>query len=172
MNELLEIFDDAHQRVGLVARNVVHKLGMWHRTANIFLFRSDGRLVVQRRHKNKDVWPDAWDLSVAEHLRPGEEYLAGAERGLLEELGVENVHLEPITGVIRSSLVIVELGINDCELQLCYKGVSDATLFPNPDEVADIRLFSPAELKSEMEASPADFTPWFRDRATEIRLFD
>lgn len=113
MNELLEIFDDAQQRVGLVARNVVHKLGMWHRTANIFLFRSDGRLVVQRRHKSKDVWPDAWDLSVAEHLRPGEEYLAGAERGLLEELGVENIHLEPITGVIRSSLVIVELGIND-----------------------------------------------------------
>jgi isopentenyl-diphosphate delta-isomerase len=169
--ELFETFDDADQPAGLVPRTVVHELGLWHRTSNVFLFRTDGQLIVQCRQKSKDVWPGAWDLSVAEHLKPGEDYLACAIRGLLEELGIEYVDLEPIGGVIRSRLEVAELGIKDYELQRCYKGVSDAALLPNPDEVAEIKLFTLAELEIAMDEAPTDFTPWFRDRAQDVHLF-
>ncbi len=172
MQELFETFSDEGEPVGLVARNVVHELGLWHRASNVFLFRTDGQLITQRRHMSKDVWPGGWDLSVAEHLKPGEDFLAGAIRGLSEELGIEGVRLEPVSDVIRARLEVAELGIKDYELQVCYRGVSDANLMPQPDEVADIRLFALGDLKTAMHKSPNEFTPWFRGRAQDIGLFD
>ena len=172
MQELFETFSDEGEPAGLVARNVVHELGLWHRASNVFLFRTDGQLITQRRHMSKDVWPGAWDLSVAEHLKPGEDFLAGAIRGLSEELGIEGVRLEPVSEVIRARLEVAELGIKDYELQVCYRGVSDAKLMPQPDEVADIRLFALGDLKTAMHESPKEFTPWFRGRAQDIGLFN
>ena len=153
MQELFETFSDEGEPAGLVARNVVHELGLWHRASNVFLFRTDGQLITQRRHMSKDVWPGAWDLSVAEHLKPGEDFLAGAIRGLSEELGIEGVRLEPVSDVIRARLEVAELGIKDYELQVCYRGVSDTNLMPQPDEVADIRLFALGDLKTAMHKS-------------------
>ena len=172
MQELFETFNDDDEPTGLVSRSQVHRLGLWHRASNVFLFRTDGQLVTQRRHESKDVWPGAWDLSVAEHLKPGEDFLAGAIRGLREELGVEGVTLEPASKVIRTKLKVAEMGIMDYELQVCFRGVTDADLTPQSSEVAEIRLYQLSELKADMQESLDQFTPWFRDRANDIGLFD
>ena len=171
MKELFETFNDEGESTGLVARNVVHELGLWHRASNVFLFRSDGQLVTQRRHRSKDVFPGVWDLSVAEHLKPGEDFLAGAIRGLGEELGIESVKLEPVSDVIHAKLEVAELGIKDYELQMCFRGISDARVMCQPDEVAEIRLFTLGDLETAMRESPREFTPWFRGRAQDIGLF-
>ena len=172
MQESFETFSDNGEPAGLVPRNVVHELGLWHRASNVFLFRTDGQLITQRRHDSKDVWPGAWDLSVAEHLKPGEDFLAGAMRGLSEELGIDDVRLVPVSDVIRSKLEVPELGIKDYELQLCYRGVSDAEIMLQSDEVAEIRLFTLVDLKTAMRKTPDEFTPWFRGRAQDIGLFE
>lgn len=156
---------------GLVARDVVHKLGLWHRAANVFLFRTDGRLIVQRRHETKDIWPGAWDLSVAEHLKPGESFMAGALRGLGEELGLTGVSLEPVSNVIQSTLEAKNQGIKDNEFQVSFRGTSDAELRPQRSEVTEIRLYQLDDLRLEMLDSPERFTPWFRGRADDIGLF-
>lgn len=172
LEELFETFSAAGELTGLVAREVVHRLGLWHRASNVFLFRSDGRLIVQRRHRSKDVYPGAWDLSVAEHLMPGESFSNGATRGLSEELGISGVHLEPIGEVIQTKLEIAERNIKDFEFQLSFKGVSDAELRPQPSEVAEVRLFQLDDLRNEMLGNPEKFTPWFLSRAKEIGLFN
>ncbi len=171
LEELLETFSEEGEPKGLVAREVVHRLGLWHRASNVFLFRSDGRLVVQRRHISKDVCPGAWDLSVAEHLKPGESFSDGATRGLSEELGISGVSLEPIGEVIKTKLEIVERNVKDFEFQRSFKGVSDAVLRPQTSEVAGIRFFQLDDLKVAMLSNPEKFTPWFRSRAKEIGLF-
>lgn len=172
VQELFETFSEEGEPTGLVARDDVHKLGLWHRASNVFLFRTDGRLVVQRRHESKDAWPGAWDLSVAEHLRPGEGFLSGATRGLSEELGITGVNLEPASEVIRTKLEVAELGIKDYEIQVCFRGVSDADLTLQPSEVSATRLYHLRDLRAAMLDSPNKFTPWFRGRARDIGLFD
>lgn len=97
--------------------------------------------------------------------------MAGAIRGLGEELGIEGVKLEPVSDVIRAKLEVAELGIKDYELQMCFRGVSDARVMPQPDEVADIRLFTLGDLETAMRESPREFTPWFCARAQDIGLF-
>ena len=80
MEELFEIFTVEGELNGLAARDIVHEHGLWHSASNVFLFRQDGQLIIQRRHESKDVCPGLWDLSVAEHLQPRESFLAGGQR--------------------------------------------------------------------------------------------
>lgn len=171
MSEYFETFSEDGEPNGLVERSEVHRLGLWHRASNVFLFRTDGKLVVQRRHDSKDVCPGAWDLSVAEHLVPGESFEDGAIRGLREELGISGVILQPASTVIRSKLEVSKFGIKDYEIQVCFRGVSDAELLPQASEVAEVRLFQLDDLRSAMLSTPDRFTPWFRERASDVGIF-
>jgi isopentenyl-diphosphate delta-isomerase len=162
--------DETGRAAGLAPRSRVHKEGLWHRAVHVFLFRSDGRLIIQRRQASKDVWPGAWDLSAAEHLRPGESYAQGALRGLREELGVETVALEPWGGISKAQLVVVEAGIMDNELQQSFRGTYDGPIVPNPEEVSAVDSIRPEDLAAAFAERPTDFTPWFRNGAADLGL--
>lgn len=167
-HELFETFDADGNATGIAPRSRVHREGLWHRAANVFLFRSDGRLLVQRRQWTKDVCPGAWDLSVAEHLKPGETYEEGAARGLREELGVGHVALEPVGGVARSRLDLAGSRIRDYEFQQSFRGVFDGRVRPDAGEVHEVDVVTLDELRLAFIARPQEFTPWFRDAATRL----
>lgn len=169
--EQFETFDRNGAPTGLVPRSRVHREGLWHRAANVFLFRPDGRLLVQRRHPGKDVWPGAWDLSVAEHLKPGETYHDAALRGLREELGVVDVSLEPLGGVVASRIVDERAGVHDCELQQAFRLVFEGAVSPDPAEVTATAEFPIEELARAFLRRPGDFTPWFRESVERLDLF-
>jgi isopentenyldiphosphate isomerase len=162
--ELFETFDDDGRPQGLVPRNEVHRRGLWHRASNVFLFDGNGCLYLQRRAARKDVWPNAWDLSVGEHLQPGETFEQAAHRGLAEELDVRGVALTPLGDVVRGCIEIPELQIRDFELQQTFRGVYDGPVTADPEEVSDIRIVTMNELATQVAATPDDFTPWLRSR--------
>ena len=161
--EEFEIFTEAGELLGLAPRSRVHACGLWHKSAQIFLFDGQGHLYLQRRVANKDVCGGLWDLSVAEHLRPGETYSAAARRGLAEELGVlADVHLEPLGEPFAGRLEQLDLGIRDYELQQTFRALWDGPLHPDPAEVAETRRTTLADLATWLKRSPEQFTPWFR----------
>ena len=162
--ELFETFDNDCRPLGLVPRNEVHRRGLWHRASNVFLFDSRGALYLQRRAACKDVWPNVWDLSVAEHLQPGESFEQAAHRGLVEELAVYDVELTPLGEVVRGCTEIPELNLRDFELQQTFRGVYDGDIVADPSEVADVKRMSLAALADAVAHSPNDFTPWLRSR--------
>lgn len=166
--ETFEVIDEAGRPLGLAPRSEVHAKGLWHRAAHVFLFRSDGRLVLQQRQASKDVCPHAWDLSVAEHLKPGESYADGAARGLQEELGLSGVPLEPFGAPFPFRLDLPEKRIRDYEIQQCFRGCFDGALVPDAGEVAAVRDIELAALKREMRKNPGGFTPWFVHCATKL----
>lgn len=162
MTEYFETLDDDGRPAGLVPRPEVHEKGLWHRSVNVFLFHPDGRLYLQKRSTGKDVWPGAWDLSVGEHLKPGETPEEAAHRGLAEELSIHGIDLEPWGPEIRFKTVDEEKGIHDYEVQQCFRGVYDGELRPDPDEVSEVRLMQIAKLKDSIAADSQQFTPWLR----------
>jgi isopentenyldiphosphate isomerase len=161
MQELFETFDDAGRPAGLVPRDVVHATGLWHRSVHVFLFRPDGALYIQQRAPTKDLYPGRWDLSVGEHLRPGEDYLEGALRGLCEELGVTGIELEPLGGERRFRCAVPALGIADHELQAAFRGTHAGGLRPDGGEVAAVRAISAMDLATWIARDADAFTPWF-----------
>jgi isopentenyl-diphosphate delta-isomerase type 1 len=159
---MLEIFDDGGQMLGLRSRERVHSSGAWHRAVNVVLFRSDGKLLLQRRSARKDVYPGAWDLSVAEHLETGESYLEAAYRGLREELSIDAVLLEPFGGMFQQELVNSRKNVRDREFQMYFIGMCDQAPAKCAAEVAETRHVSWEQVAAMRVKSPSEFTPWFR----------
>ena len=162
VDELFETFDSGGVPRGLAARARVHALGWWHKSTHVILFDARGDIYLQLRAADKDLYQNLWDYSVGEHLQPGESFHAAALRGLREELGVENVTLQPMQGVRSSSFNIPELDLHDCEFQQAFRGTYDGPVHPDLAEVAEVRLLPLAELDTWLAQAPERFTPWLK----------
>jgi isopentenyldiphosphate isomerase len=57
VEEQFQTYTESGEPLTLVDRSIVHRRGDWHRAVQVFLFRSDGQLLVQQRAKGKDVCP-------------------------------------------------------------------------------------------------------------------
>ena len=159
-DEPITIYDQHGQKLGVRSRAEVHRTGLWHRAVNVLLFRSDGRLVVQQRSKNKDVCPGLWDLSVAEHLTPGETDAQAALRGLHEELGLQDVAVTPVGEELTATLTAP--GIHDQEFQQTFQATSDQPLQFDPVEVAAVDEVTMPSLINAIAEAPERYTPWFQ----------
>ena len=171
MSEQFDTFSETGERLGTEYRSIVHREGIWHRASNVFVFFPDGRLLIQRRQFSKDICPGAWDVSAAEHLKPGETCEEGALRGLEEELGISGVTLEICGEVVKTRLELPELGVRDFEFQQSFRTTYAGPVTLDPDEVLEVRLIELQALEKEMAQDPVKFTPWFHRRASDLRLF-
>ncbi len=112
--ELFEIIDEEDKTVGTEKRGVAHAKGLRHRAIYLLVFDERGRVFLQQRAEGKDILPLTWDLSVAEHLLPGESYRNACLRGAKEELPIKvrnpkllakkPFHFEYLTGEIDNEL--------------------------------------------------------------------
>jgi len=169
-NELFDTFTASGEPLGVERRSVVHAQGIWHRAVNVMLFRTTGELVLQQRAASKRVCPLAWDLSVAEHLQPGESWSAAAARGLQEELGLTHVELTAYPHELQERHIDQANDIQNFEFQRCFRGVSDAQPTLDTTEVAATRAAHPTDFAQEVRDNPEQFTPWLLLWAETIGL--
>ncbi|PNW80190.1 hypothetical protein CHLRE_08g381800v5 [Chlamydomonas reinhardtii] len=176
--EVFDTYTEDGTPLGRELRSVCHAKGIWHRAVYALLFNSAGELLIQRRSPDKKVAPGQWDLSVAEHLSPGESYAEGVARGLEEELGVtltqeQRAALQgPITPRHPRRLLIPQQGIQDNEFIEVYRlDGYDGPIAFNHQEVTACRWVSLAQLRSDMAAQPQDYTVWFREEMAELDFF-
>jgi isopentenyldiphosphate isomerase len=88
--ELINIYDEAMNKIGYEQKKSVHVTGSWHKSIHCWLFRQDetGRYVIfQRRSSAKLLMPDYYDVSVAGHYEKDEEIRDGL-REVDEEFGI------------------------------------------------------------------------------------
>jgi isopentenyldiphosphate isomerase len=176
--EIFEIFDENNNLIGTKPRSVVHKEGLYHRSVNILVFLDSGQLIIQKRSQQKDVCPNKWDLSCAEHLQPGETYLKGALRGLSEELFPSVELKEKDLTRLRSASIFKYQddikGIKDFEITECWKLEIHKELLEKmklqEEEVAEIKLIELDKLKEWKDQNPENFTPWFLNELHKLQL--
>ena len=162
LDELIEIVDDRNRVVSVRTRGDAYREGLKHRAVNILVLNEQGDLLVQKRASDKVFYPDFWDLSCAEHVKPGESYLEAARRGLMEELGVINaeprlvrpVHFQkneyenPLMGFMR-----------DYEFVELYETFWKGKIKLDEQEVSEAWFLSASEI--EKLAREGKMTPWF-----------
>ncbi|MCM8710252.1 NUDIX domain-containing protein [Clostridium sp. SYSU_GA19001] len=88
--EYFDIYNERMEHIGTELRSVVHKKGYWHKSFQCwFVFKENNKdyILLQRRHPEKDTYPNHLDITSAGHLSAGEEVKEGI-RELKEELGV------------------------------------------------------------------------------------
>jgi isopentenyldiphosphate isomerase len=155
-DELLDIVNDDDIVTGQNLRSVIHNNGFQHRGVHVFLFTHDGRLLVQRRSKDRTASPSLLDCSISEHVRAGEDYLTAAIRGLKEELGLDSIDIQPIV------TFKMNYGLNDNEISRVFQGFVDPVKVQfDPVELEAVYYFSWSDLLERMTADGIAFCTWF-----------
>ena len=88
--ELWDIYDENRNRTG----QVIERAGHWgnekyHLIIHVAIFDSQGRMLIQKRAKEKRAWADLWDISCGGSAVAGEDSRTAAEREVMEELGIK-----------------------------------------------------------------------------------
>ena len=134
--EKFQTFSESGEVMTLEERGVVHSKGLWHQSAQVYLFNEHGDLLIQQRSDQKDLYAGLWDGSVGEHLRPRESFRDGALRGLYEELQVEGFDIHEFGETVRSDFSYGEL--TDREFKQAFFGIFRGMVRPDPIEVQSI----------------------------------
>jgi len=86
--ELLCVVDEFDTPIEPRPRNEVFANGLWRRTAQVWLTNHKGKLLCQRRSLKKDRGAGMWEVTVAGHIGPEDNYFTGAVREVNEETGL------------------------------------------------------------------------------------
>ena len=156
MEEFLDIVAGNNKVVGQEKRSVVHQSGLWHRGVHIFLFTPEDKLVIQQRSKRRKQSPGALDCSVSEHLKAGESYLAGAIRGLEEELGIRQA---PLRRLVQFKM---NYGPGDNMISTLYEGTVDGeAIRKEANEIERIIYHSISEAEELLAQGEVLYSRWF-----------
>lgn len=154
--ELLDVVDTEDKVIEQKSRTDVHQFGLWHRGAHVFLFTTDGKLLVQKRSADRSSSPSKLDCSVSEHVKAGESYHAAAIRGMKEELGLDEIEIK------RLKKFRMEYGPNDNEISELYEGRVEPSLVKHdPVEIESIHYYGMDELAIMIKNEKDGFCEWF-----------
>jgi len=156
MEEFLDIVNDEDEVIGRETREAVHTLGLQHRGAHVLLFAPSGELIIQKRSALRKAYASLWDCSISEHVQAGEDYESAAQRGLREELGLDEIALR------RLVTFRLTYGPNDVEISTVFEGSADpARVRFDADEVAEVELIAVEALVERMGVRPQEYCGWF-----------
>ncbi|MDP2690880.1 MAG: NUDIX domain-containing protein [bacterium] len=134
-------------------KSEVHQKGLWHHSAHVWIYNSQGKILVQKRAKTKKLFPNVWDVSVAGHVVSGETPLLGAVREMEEELGIITgaEHLD-FKGIYRISLEVDEERTENEFYYIYFHhfGGELSSLTLQEEEVAEVAWKSVEELEREV----------------------
>jgi 8-oxo-dGTP pyrophosphatase MutT (NUDIX family) len=147
--EMVVIVDEANHVVGSATRAEMRRRQLPHRATYILVFHPDGRLHVQRRTMNKDVYPGLLDPAAGGVVLAGESYEESAVRELEEEMGITGVALEPL---FEFWFFERYGGVWGKAFRCTY----DGPLRLQAEEVVEVVMHTPAELLAMGEAVTPD----------------
>jgi len=133
--------------------------GKLHRAFTVLLFNEKKEVLLQKRSKEKLLWPLTWEASCSSHPLKNEGYVEAGERRLKEELGI-NVNLNFLTK-FQYYQKYKDIG---AEWEICALliGNYNGKINPNPKEVSEVRWFNTKDLLKEFETHPHKFAPWLK----------
>ncbi len=150
--------NDKDEIIGSGTKEEAWENGNIHRIVRIFIFNSQGEMLIQKRADSVILFPGLWDHAVGGHVDEGENYIDAAKREAREELGIADIKLEEIKKYFAD-----ETGEGKLKRRFntLYRATYEGPVSLNKEEVAEVRWISFAELEKWMSQKPADFTRGF-----------
>ncbi len=137
--DLVTVVNEKDEVLNHLPRSQAHKKGLLHRTIGVIILNDQGQILLQKRVKNKDTFPDMYTVSASGHVDFGESYEQAAKREIWEELG------------IKGELKFLKTLINDPpehrQMQSFYLIRNNGPFKLQYEEVSEARFFTIAEVK-------------------------
>ena len=153
------LVNESDQPTGVMEKMQAHETGLLHRAFSIFIFNSQGDMLLQQRSEKKYHSPGLWTNSCCSHPAPGEETADAAYRRLFEELGFETELSELFSFTYKTSF---DNGLTENEFDHVFAGVYEGDIEADAEEVMDYQYLPMNEIKLQINTQPEAFTSWFK----------
>lgn len=157
--EMIVLVDENDNEIGTEEKLKAHQDGKLHRAFSIFVFNSEGKMLIQKRAKSKYHSASLWTNACCSHPRPGESLEEAAHRRLKEEMGFDCVLEKAFDFVYKADF---GNGITEWEFDHAFVGEFNGKPKANPNEVCEWKWISINELKKDIKEVPKKYTPWFK----------
>lgn len=138
--EYFDVVDENGIPTGQIEeRTMAHRSGVRHRTSHVWIVRKREdkvQILLQKRCKNKDSFPECYDISSAGHIPAGVDFIPSALRELEEELGL-----------VVGEKELIDCGLHHISINLCFHGeqfvdnqVCKVFLLWKDVEISDLKL--------------------------------
>jgi isopentenyl-diphosphate delta-isomerase len=157
--EQVILVDEQDRELGASEKLAAHEAGRLHRAFSVFVFNSEGRLLLQRRAKTKYHSGGLWSNTCCGHPRPGEATQAAARRRLREEMNFDCELSAAFEFLYRAEF---KNELIEHEYDHVFVGEFDGAFNAEESEVEDWKWATPDELRRDMRARPEDYTYWLK----------
>ena len=159
MEEFVVLVDKEDNELGLMEKQQAHVAGLLHRAFSVFIFNSNGELMLQQRAASKYHSPTLWTNTCCSHPRENESYVEAAHRRLIEEMGFDCDLAFKFSFIYKANL---DNGLTEHELDYVFVGTFDGEPYLNMDEVMAYRWVEMDDLKKDIIKNRQNYTALFK----------
>jgi isopentenyl-diphosphate delta-isomerase len=158
--EQLILVNELDEAIGTMEKMEAHRSALLHRAFSVFIFNSQGQLLLQQRAAEKYHCGGMWTNTCCSHPRPKEETIAAASRRLQEEMGFTTPLKKVFDFVYKATF---SNGLTEYEFDHVFVGYSDREPILNPEEAEDWKWIDLKVLQTDIQENPQSYTYWLRD---------
>lgn len=155
----LILVDEMDNPVGEMEKMEVHQKALLHRAFSIFIFNSNGQMLLQQRAESKYHSPGLWTNACCSHPGVGQRTEDAAEKRLQEEMGFSVPLRKAFDFTYKTSF---ENGLTEHEYDHVFIGKYDGTIDPDKAEVKGHYFAGMDEIKNSIQSHPQKYTEWFK----------
>ncbi len=154
------LVDKNDDEIGEMEKMEAHVKGKLHRAFSVFIFNSEGKLLIQKRAKKKYHSGGLWTNTCCSHPVPKEETKKGAIRRLEEEMGIRCNNLKEVYKFIYKKKF--SNGLIEYEYDHVFFGKSNKEPVLNAEEVEIWKWIDIKNLKKEIKNNSKKYTYWLK----------
>lgn len=167
--EQVILVDENDCQVGVMEKLAAHQNGGFlHRAISVFVFNSNGEMLLQQRNPKKYHSGGLWTNTCCSHPRPGEETQNAATRRLQEEMGFYTKLFPAFTFTYKAEF---DNGLTEFELDYVFIGNYDGEVKPNTNEVSDYKYVAYNKISDSVSTNPDQFTEWFKIALPKVKAY-
>lgn len=160
MEEII-LVDEQDNIIGYEEKMKAHENGgKLHRAFSIFIFNSQGEMLLQQRSVKKYHFGGLWTNACCSHPNKGEELKDAVHRKLKQEFGFDTELQEEFTFLYKAT--DTTSGLTEHEIDHVFIGLFNGTPTPNPDEIDTYTWISIPDLQEDLATNPDKYSPWFK----------
>lgn len=159
MREQVILVDNNDIEIGEMSKSEAHQNGILHRAFSIFIFNSQGEMLLQQRAFEKYHSGGLWSNTCCSHPFPGEKIHDAAVRRLMEEMGLKATlnHIHSFTYKVQFADELWEH-----EFDHVFFGICDTKPNINTTEISNWKYVSIPDLLNDIKLNPDIYTEWFK----------